>query len=33
MWEETVPVRGCCDIQYSVAPTKGQELEQVVSRV
>lgn len=31
--DETVLVSGCCGVQWSVAPTKGEKLEQVVSRV
>lgn len=33
LWEETVPGSACFGLQCSVTPTRGEELEQVVTRL
>lgn len=33
LWKETVQMSACFDVQCSVAPPRGEECEQVVSRV
>ncbi len=33
LWKETVYVSGCFGVQSSVAPSRGEEWEQAVSRV